>query len=70
MKKEFEYLVNELNKNEFVKILEYTDKVPELMSISSMVVTKAGGLTITESLVSHLPIIIINKSLIFCLVLQ
>ena len=30
------------------------------MSISSMVVTKAGGLTITESLTAHLPIIIIN----------
>ena len=30
------------------------------MSISSLVVTKPGGLTTTESLTSHLPIIIIN----------
>ena len=60
MKKEFEDLVNELNKNEFVKILEYTDKVPQLMSISDLVVTKPGGLTTTESLASGLPIVIIN----------
>lgn len=43
-----------------VKVLEYTQKVPELMSISNVVITKAGGLTISESLISHLPIIIIN----------
>lgn len=60
MKKEFEYLVNDLNKNDFVKILEYTDKVPQLMSISDLVVTKPGGLTTTESLASGLPIVIIN----------
>ena len=60
MKQEFETLVNSLNKNDSVKILEYTDKVAELMSISDLVVTKPGGLTTTESLVSGLPIIIIN----------
>ena len=41
-------------------ILEYTNKVPELMSISSLVITKPGGLTVTECLASKLPIIIIN----------
>lgn len=30
------------------------------MSISSVVITKPGGLTTTESLVSNLPIIVIN----------
>ena len=43
-----------------IKVLEFTEKVPELMSACKIVVTKAGGLTITESLVSGLPIIIIN----------
>ena len=43
-----------------IKILEYTDKVPELMYISSMVITKPGGLTVTEALASHLPLVIIN----------
>lgn len=60
MKKKFEDLVETTGSQDRIKILEYTDKVPELMSISSIVVTKAGGLTITESLTSHLPIIIIN----------
>ena len=43
-----------------IKVFEFTDKVPELMSISKFVITKAGGLTLSESLVSHLPILVIN----------
>ena len=60
MKESFENLVDELGKHDFIKILEYTDKVPELMSISDLVVTKPGGLTTTESLASGLPIVVIN----------
>lgn len=60
MKKHFEELVEEEQKQADIKILEYTDKVPELMSISELVVTKPGGLTVTESLASGLPIIIMN----------
>lgn len=60
MKQEFEDLVKEFNKESSVKILEFTDKVPELMSASDLVVTKPGGLTTTESLASGLPIIVIN----------
>ena len=60
MKKEFDNLVESSHKEDSIKILEYTDKVPELMSISDMVVTKPGGLTTTESLASGLPIIVIN----------
>lgn len=60
LKEDFENLVAELQANNRVKILGFTDKVPELMSISSLVVTKPGGLTTTESLASHLPILIIN----------
>ena len=60
MKEHFESLVEELGKQNHVKILEYTNKVPELMSISDLVVTKPGGLTTTESLASGLPIVVIN----------
>ena len=60
MKEDFENLVTELHKQNIVKILEYTDKVAELMSISDLVVTKPGGLTTTESLASGLPIVVIN----------
>ena len=60
MKEKFERLVNNYEVQNRVKVLDYTNKVPELMHISSFVVTKPGGLTLTESLASGLPIIIIN----------
>lgn len=60
MKVAFETLVSEMHAGEIVKVLSYTNQVPELMSISDLVVTKPGGLTTTESLASGLPIIAIN----------
>ena len=60
MKLKFEKIVQENNKQNYVKILEYTNKVPELMAISDLVVSKPGGLTTSESLASNLPMIIIN----------
>lgn len=60
MNKKFQELIEITNSSDRVKLFEYTDKVPELMSISSAVITKAGGLTITECLASNLPIVIIN----------
>ena len=60
MKATFEEIVKNNNKSEIVRILEFTKEVPELMSISDLVVTKPGGLTTSESLASHLPMVIIN----------
>lgn len=60
MKEDFEQLVQMNNAQDRVRVLGFTDKVPELMHISSLVVTKPGGLTTTESLASHLPMVIIN----------
>lgn len=60
MNKKFNDLVELTQTSNRVKIIEYTNKVPELMHISMGVITKPGGLTITESLVSHLPILVIN----------
>ena len=60
MKLEFENITNEFNNNNTIRILEYTNKVPELMSISNLVISKPGGLTTSESLASNLPMIIIN----------
>ncbi len=56
---EFLKVQNELNNNN-LKIYKYTTQVAELMSISSLVVTKPGGLTSSESLASELPLLIIN----------
>lgn len=60
MNQKFNDLVKSTNTQNRVKILDYTNDVPELMSISMGVITKAGGLTLTESLVSNLPIAIVN----------
>ena len=60
MKEKFDELVENTSRHETIKILEYTNRLPELMSISDLVVTKPGGLTTTESLASGLPIIVIN----------
>lgn len=60
MKQEFEKIVNQKHKEETIKVLPFTDKVPELMSISDLVITKPGGLTVSESLASHLPLVVIN----------
>ncbi len=57
MQEKFEALVGD---NPNVQVYGYTNEVPELMSISDLVVTKPGGLTITESLASGLPIVVIN----------
>lgn len=60
MNQKFQKLVETTHSENRIKILEYTDKVPELMNVCMGVITKAGGLTLTESLVSNLPIAIIN----------
>ena len=60
MKQAFEELVSNYLAENRVRILGFTDKVPELMHIACCVVTKPGGLTTTESLASELPMIIIN----------
>lgn len=60
MKDGFEEIINKHNANNYTCLLGFTDKVPELMSISDLVVTKPGGLTTSESLASHLPMVVIN----------
>lgn len=60
MKKEFEDIVTNKCKEDSIKVLPFTDKVPELMHISDLVITKPGGLTVSESLSCGLPLVVIN----------
>lgn len=60
MKEDFEKIVTENNRQKNVTILSFTDKVPEIMSVCDLVISKPGGLTTSESLASNLPMIIIN----------
>ncbi len=43
-----------------VKIYSFTDQIPELMAASDFIISKPGGLTISEALVKGLPLIIIS----------
>ena len=58
LKEELEKLLSKYYGKKQVEILGYTDKVNELMAISDVIVTKPGGLTVTESLTMRLPMII------------
>lgn len=60
LQKCFEKLVAKTNSSDRVKVYGYTNKIPELMAISDLVVTKPGGLTSTESLAAGLPMVVIN----------
>ncbi len=60
MRDKFTTIVQNNNAMERVRILSFTNHVPELMSISDLVVTKPGGLTTSEILASSLPMLIIN----------
>lgn len=57
-KEKFEEMKSNYSKD--VCILGYTDKVPELMTTATVVITKPGGLTSTECLVMRKPMIVIN----------
>ncbi len=56
LKKSFEKLASRSKKK--VQILGYTDKIPDLLNISDIVITKTGGLTTTECIISHTPIVV------------
>lgn len=60
MKEAFEELVSSLHAQDRVRILGFTNKVPDLMSVACAVVSKPGGLTTTESLSCNLPMLVIN----------
>lgn len=58
IQKMFKEISSEFDKK--VIVLGYTNKIPELMNISDFIISKPGGLTTTEILVSNVPFIIIN----------
>ena len=60
MKDGFEKIIKKNNKQHSIKIFEYTDKIPEFMSISDIAISKPGGLTSSEAMASGLPMVIIS----------
>lgn len=49
-----------INNQKQVKILSYTNRIADLMNISDIIITKPGGMTISEALVKQLPIFIMS----------
>ena len=45
---------------EMVKILGYTENMREWMQTADVLITKAGGVTISEALASNIPLILFN----------
>lgn len=60
IKQHFEEISNEYNADNRIRVFDFTDRVAEFMYVSDLVITKPGGLTSTESIVSKLPLLIIN----------
>jgi processive 1,2-diacylglycerol beta-glucosyltransferase len=56
LKNQLEDISSRCNKRSLV--YDYTDQVSTLMSACDILITKPGGLTITEALIKHLPIVI------------
>lgn len=60
--KAYESLTKKTNFKQ-VRVLDFTERVPELMKIADIIVTKAGGVSLFEAINSELPIIAYNPVL-------
>ena len=60
MNKSFYKIAKKFNRTDSIKIFEFTDRIPEFMHISDLVISKPGGLTTSEAMASELPMVIIN----------
>lgn len=56
--KHLEELIDEIGTKDNTKLLFFVNNVYDYMHISDVIVTKPGGLTVTESLACHLPLAI------------
>ncbi|RDW15606.1 MGDG synthase family glycosyltransferase [Oceanobacillus chungangensis] len=51
-------LINKFGENKNVQILGYTNKMDELMKMATVMVTKPGGITLSEALAVQVPLIL------------
>lgn len=57
---DFQKTINNTYHKSKIKLIDFTTELPELLPITSFVITKPGGLTITECISTNVPIILIN----------
>ena len=58
---DFQKTINNTYHKSQIKLIDFTTELPELLPITSFVITKPGGLTITECISTNVPIILINS---------
>ncbi|MBC8590342.1 MGDG synthase family glycosyltransferase [Wansuia hejianensis] len=54
---------NLLNKYDNIEVIGYTNKVHEYMAKSDLIISKAGGITVFESIYSRLPLVVLTPFL-------
>lgn len=59
LKKKVQKIVNKSNN---IKVLGFVNNVEEYMTISDLIITKPGGITVTECLTLKRPMVLINKT--------
>lgn len=57
---DFQKTINNTYHKSQIKLIDFTTELPKLLPITSFVITKPGGLTITECISTNVPIILIN----------
>ena len=57
---DFQKTINNTYHKSQIKLIDFTTELPELLPITSFVITKPGGLTITECISTNVPILLIN----------
>lgn len=58
LEKRIEDIDEDKRNNKSIEILGFTDKVAELMDISDIIITKPGGITVSEALTKKIPMMI------------
>lgn len=58
LKEKMERKYQEKTENKEIHVYGFTKNIPELMEISDIIITKPGGLTVSEAIVKNIPIII------------
>ncbi|KNY29825.1 MGDG synthase family glycosyltransferase [Pseudobacteroides cellulosolvens] len=44
----------------YIKIIGYTDKISDYMDMSDILITKPGGMTVSEALIKNIPLVLIS----------
>ena len=57
---DFQKTINNTYHKSQIRLIDFTTELPELLPITSFVITKPGGLTITDCISTNVPIILIN----------